>query len=87
MHKSKLGMAAAKEFKIKLLFNRPYSPEFNGIELFWAIAKHKFKKAAMSILTGKTTETCIRKIVAPILRAITSETIQRCMGSALRLIN
>ena len=80
-------MAAAIEFKVKMLFNRPYSPEFNGIELFWAIAKQKFKKAALSILTGKTTETCIRKIVAPILRAIPLETIQKCMVSALKLIN
>ena len=70
VHKSRVSMAASKELGVNLIFNQPYKPEFNGIELFWAQCKHKFKKAALSILTGESSETCIRKIVAPILKSI-----------------
>ena len=52
VHRSKKSLQASTELGIRLLFNRPYSPEFNGIELFWSIAKSKFKKAALAILTG-----------------------------------
>lgn len=39
IHKTKTAMKRAKELNIELLFNVPYSPWFNGIELVWAMAK------------------------------------------------
>ena len=73
--------------EINLIFNQPYYPQYNGIELFWSICKQKFKKAALSILTGNSTEIYLRKIIAPKMQAVPRETVIQCMESSLRLIN
>ena len=80
-------MDADSKLGFGLLLNRPYSPKLNGIELFLPIAKSKFKKAALAIFTGNSLKTNIRKIFAPIIRAVPADTITRCFNQAISIIN
>jgi len=87
VHKSKVSRRQANELGINLIWNVPYCPQFNGIELYWAIIKQKFKKKTLAILTGIERETMIRKTVVPIMRAVPTETIVKCVMKAVFLIN
>lgn len=44
VHKSKLVLDTLKECGIKYLFLPPYSPDFNPIELLWALMKSVLRK-------------------------------------------
>ena len=39
---------AAERLKIELIFNLPYHPDYNGIELFWGVAKKQLRKQITS---------------------------------------
>ena len=43
IHKTKAVTDAATRLNINLIYNVPYKPEYNSIELLWAIAKQKFR--------------------------------------------
>lgn len=45
VHRSKRVIQFARKSKLKLIFNVPYSPQFNGIETLWAVMKHRFKNS------------------------------------------
>ena len=44
IHKCKPLLNWARRCKVPLVFCVPYSPQFNGIELFWAQAKHIYRQ-------------------------------------------
>lgn len=43
VHKTKRVLDHLKEQDIEPVFNVPYSPELNGIELYWAALKKEYK--------------------------------------------
>ena len=43
VHKAKIVKELCIELGIKVIFNVPYAPQFNGIEHVWAMAKSKFR--------------------------------------------
>lgn len=45
VHRSKRVIQFAQKSKLKLIFNVPYSPQFNGIETLCAILKDRYKKS------------------------------------------
>ena len=44
VHKSRLTLNSCKELKIKVIFNAPYSPFINFVELGFAFIKSHLKK-------------------------------------------
>jgi transposase len=62
------------------LYSSPYSPELNGIEEAWAIAKHEFRKRVTQFrLTGE--RWCIQDQVGQILRQIPQKHYQSCAAN------
>jgi transposase len=45
VHHSKKEQKFAAENKVKMIFNAPYSPEFNPIKRVWSQLKLQFKKS------------------------------------------
>ena len=45
IHRAKLVTAALARTKFQVLWNLPYRPDLNAIELVWAIAKRTFRAA------------------------------------------
>jgi len=52
VHRSKASMQQARALGFHLIWNVPYCPQYNAIEYFWAVVKHKFKAKALAILIG-----------------------------------
>ena len=44
VHKTKEVSDACEQHKAKLIFNLPYSPDFNGIESYFSLVKGYYKK-------------------------------------------
>ena len=44
VHRSKLVCNRLKKMRLKVQWNLPYRPELNAIELYWALAKAKYRK-------------------------------------------
>lgn len=52
IHKSKLVRDAAAAHGIHLVFNLAYRPDLNGIEYFWARAKHHYRRMLLGLKGG-----------------------------------
>lgn len=64
------------------MFNVPYHPELNGIELVWAIAKKRFKELQLQRLLGTIDASfvdCIHKVMGDLTR----EEVARCCRNGL----
>ena len=53
MHKSKKVAAYLTAANISVLWNVPYAPQYNGIELVWASAKKIYRDKVLEIKTGQ----------------------------------
>ena len=73
IHHAKSVVKVASEQRIELIFNQPYCPQYNGIEMFWGAAKWRFKKAALAVMAGINGEQLLRKMVAESMRSIPEE--------------
>ena len=51
VHKTKVSKETLKRLKIILIFNVPYSPDFNGIESFFSLVKGVYKKHLLDLIT------------------------------------
>ena len=47
-HHTKNTQQFCEQHNIELLFQPPYSPEFNSIEYLWSVVKRRFKKNLIS---------------------------------------
>ena len=68
---------------IKLIFNVPYHPELNGIELVWAIAKKRFKDLQLQRLLG-TLDASFVECIHRVLGQLTIEEVAKCCSNGLR---
>ena len=67
IHRTKVVREYCDKNEIRLVWNVPYCPQFNGIEEYWAIAKKMFKRRILAQLLGAEAQ---RKI---------EETVQECL--------
>jgi transposase len=44
VHKSNLVRPYYEELRITPIYNLPYSPQYNGIDRYWALLKNEYKK-------------------------------------------
>ena len=51
VHHSKLVQSFIKEHHIECIFNVPYSPEYNPIELVFNLLKQSFKKLRLEAIS------------------------------------
>ena len=50
MHKTKEVYETCEKLNAKLIFNIPYSPDFNGIESYFSLVKGDYKKRILQQL-------------------------------------
>ena len=78
IHHSKIVKNYCLENNIKMVYNPPYSPEFNPIELIFNKVKTEYKKLDHKNIKNEITE-CLKKI--------TEQDIINCMLHSLKIIN
>ena len=86
INKTRAAMMRAEQLGMELLFNVPYSPWFNGIELVWALAKQKFRKLLLKQITGQAPTESFSITIEKVMTNLDPDQIKRCCLSALRLI-
>jgi len=77
VHKTKKSREALKELEFECIFNVPYSPEFNGIELLWATVKRNYKKRVMEKMTTEGYVDVADQITQS-LKEVATEAIKNC---------
>lgn len=78
VHRSKVVTEKAKELNIPLIYNCPYYPEGNPIELVFAQAKHNYKKEKLQqIVTNK--KIYQKVLITNSFKKIGKEVTKRCI--------
>ena len=78
IHHSKIVKNYCLENNIKMIYNPPYSPEFNPIELIFNKVKTEYKKLDHKNIKDEITD-CLKKI--------TDKDVKNCMIHSLKIIN
>ena len=63
LHHSQLVWERANQFNIEIIFNSPYSSEYNMVERLWLFAKRNFSKKMITVTDFKD-QAKIEKLVA-----------------------
>lgn len=50
VHKTQEAKAAYEKYSVQVIFNVPYSPDFNGIESYFALLKASYKKLLLETI-------------------------------------
>ena len=83
IHKTNQIRNLAETLGIILVFNVPYHPELNGIELVWSIAKRRFKTLQLQRMLGKMVDD-FTQCIETAMREITNEEIAACYKNGLK---
>jgi transposase len=83
LHKTVLVRQAAARKKYTLLFNPPYSPEFNPIEMVFGTTKNAFYKLRYTEEFGNDMESCIERC----LDCVTMSGITGCCRHVSKIID
>jgi hypothetical protein len=83
IHSTRAVKDVVRRCDIKLIFNVPYHPELNGIELVWAIAKKRFKDLQLQRLLG-TLDASFVECIHRVLGQLTVEEVAKCCSNGLR---
>ena len=86
IHRSRAVTHFLHQNKIQTVFNVPYSPQYNGIEIYWAHAKKTFKKLNLKIKTGTMQPRPLRQVVESALRSVPANLIKKCCHHAIARI-
>jgi transposase len=68
-HKIAKTTSALKQLGLKALFNTPYMPQMNPIELVFAVIKHNFNKLHLQIIASIINE-LPQKLVRPAINQL-----------------
>jgi hypothetical protein len=84
VHRSQLVKTKIEELQINVLWNVPYSPQYNGIELFWALAKRNFRTQMLQVLTGQLEMNNMEEIVVKSMHSVDNEQTKRCCLNSIK---
>ena len=85
IHKAAQTRDLAKRLNMDILWNVPYRPDMNGIELVWAIIKKEYKSLMLQRMAGLTQMTmaeCVNKA----MQSVTAEQIEKCCRHGLDIM-
>jgi len=85
VHKTKKSREALTELGFECIYNVPYSPEFNGIELLWAAVKRQYKKKVHQKMTSNGYIDVEAQIVES-MKEVDPDLAKRCAASGRRRI-
>jgi len=86
IHKAASVKKLMTELNITPLWNVPYQPSLNGIEQVWAMAKFKYRKYALGIMTDVEPYATIERLVHRVMGELDTLSIQKCCDNSTRLI-
>ena len=81
-HHSKSAKQLAQELNIELLYLKPYSPETNPIELYWAQVKALFRKDLTQAYVDGAKSIYLRELLVPALQHPSLEEIRAYVKKA-----
>ena len=70
IHKTNALRHIVDQKGINLVYNVPYQPQFNGIELFWGQAKKLFRDKVLEIKTGSVNARPLAQVVAESIEGV-----------------
>jgi transposase len=77
VHKASSVRVLLDQLGMLPVFNAPYSPQFNGIESYWSLLKHQYKKLLLqSLLSEEEPET--EDLILKSIKMIPSDKVARC---------
>ena len=86
IHKTKLVREYCAERQIRLIWNVPYCPWFNGIEEVWSLVKASFRKKLLRQMLQQEPTNYLRATIIQALRLLDDNTVKRLVARSLRLI-
>ena len=86
VHKTKEVQTVCKRLDITLIFNMPYSPDFNGIESYFSLVKARYKKLVLQRLL-KGLEIDAAPLIRQSIAGVTNDKIMRCVSKGLSYID
>lgn len=70
---------------MRLLWLRPYTPEHNAIENYWAVVKKRFRGEMMTA-GMRLRDVYIRELLAPLMWKVNRDSIHNMCSAAIRRI-
>ena len=86
VHKTNLSKELFLELQVTPIFNIPYSPQFNGIESYFSLLKHEYKKMILEQVMKGDPVDAVTLIKASIEKVDDKKTI-KCVKYGFECIN
>jgi len=86
IHKAKKVADYFKSANIVPLWNVPYCPQYNGIELVWARAKKNFRNKVLEIKTGQADGRPLATVVDEVMRDLPPKLVAACCRHSRELL-
>ena len=77
IHKNAEVKRYLKRNKIPSIFNIPYEPELNGIEVLWGTMKSKFRNRLLALKVANT-KINLKEVVEQLLDEVTPQLVTNC---------
>ena len=84
-HTSKRSQSEMRRLGLRYIYNVPYSPDYNPIEMVFSQIKQKFRSLRTQKLTGQTNashEDLIRQAV----ESVKKKNVQKCVNHVINLL-
>jgi hypothetical protein len=85
VHRAHETTKHASNIGIDLLWNVPYRPDLNGIEMVWGMAKASYRSIMLQQMLGAVQEKLI-DVVCRIMDALDPTKVKKCAGEGQRRI-
>ena len=85
VHKTKDVLETCKRLKARLIFNDPYSPDFNGIETYFSLLKGEYKKLILERLI-KGVKVDSQSLIVQSIQRGEYDKAKRCVAAGLNCI-
>ena len=87
MHHSKKVQKFASENKIQMIFNSPYSPEYNAIERVWSQFKLQYKKCRVEAILAERSPNYMKMIREILINYPKNKVMSICKGTFKSKLN
>ena len=87
IHKTKVVREYCTQKQIKIIWNVPYSPWFNGIEEVWSLIKRDFRKSLLRQMLNQEPVNYLRSTIIGSINLLEESTVKRLVARSLRIIS
>ena len=85
VHRSKQATKLMEDLDIPVVWNAPYSPQFNAVEYIIGVIKQNYKKNKLNKILNGTNET-ERELLAKAVKKVTPAMVESTVNHAVALL-